>query len=91
MRGAPAEVVTHSALDMSKTALQAKVFCLERRIEVLTAVMRLLLVLVRVMGSRLDRRRLPDGSSDKAAILTAVERALPMIGSRAIQFLYTTE
>ena len=59
---------------MSETALQAKVFHLERRMEVLTAAMRVLLVLVRVMGSRLDRRRIPDGK-DKAAILKAVERA----------------
>ena len=62
----------HSALDVSETALQAKVLHLECKVEVLTAVMRLFLVLVRVMDSRLDRRRLPDGS-DKATILTAVE------------------
>ncbi len=82
MRGAPAEVVTHSTLGMSETGLQAKVFQLERRVEILTAAMRLLLVLVRVMDSRLDRRRLPNGT-DKAAILKAVERASTTIGSTA--------
>ena len=75
-------MVTHSALGMSETALEAKIFFLERRIEILTSVMRLLLVLVRVMDSRLARRRLPDGNN-KAAILKAVERASTTIGVRA--------
>ena len=80
-RPAP-EVVTHSTVGLSDAVLQAKVFDLEHRIEVLTAVMRLLLVLIRVMDSRLDRRRLPDGD-DKAAILRALERTSRTLSLRS--------
>ena len=76
------EVVTHTAVGLSDPGLQAKVFDLERRVEVLTAAMRLLLALVRVMDSRLERRRLPRGE-DKAAILRAVERTSKTISLRS--------
>ena len=75
-------MVTHTAVGLSDPGLQAKVIDLERGVEVLTAAMRLLLALVRVMDSRLERRRLPRGE-DKAAILRAVERTSKTISLRS--------
>ena len=65
-----------------RSSAAGQVFDLEHRIEVLTAVMRLFLVLIRVMDSRLDRRRLPDGD-DKAAILRALERTSRTLSLRS--------
>lgn len=82
LRGSATDVVSVRAVTMSEAELQAKMITLEKRIEILTAVMRLLLVLVRVAGLRLDCRRLPDGD-DKVRVLRAVERASSAIALRS--------
>ena len=57
-----------------EAALRARVAELEHRISMLTAVLRLVLALLRVSGFRLELVRLPEATS-KRAILSAVERA----------------
>jgi putative transposase len=57
-----------------EAALRTRVAELEYRIAMLTGVLRLVLAVVRVLGSRLELARLPDAGS-KRNILNAVERA----------------
>lgn len=57
----PPDTVAADTIELNSVRLQAKIARLERRLEILTAVMSLLLALLRVSGFRLDRRRLPDG------------------------------
>ncbi len=54
--------------------LRLQVLKLERRVQVLLGVVRLLFVLVRLFGLRLDSPRVPSGET-KSAILAAIERA----------------
>ena len=50
----PTEVISIDAASMSKAELKAKIVRLERQCEVLRVVVRLLFVLIRVTGGRLD-------------------------------------
>ncbi|UJR83202.1 Hypothetical protein I5071_52680 [Sandaracinus amylolyticus] len=59
--------------------LEQKIARLELRAARLQAVVRLLVVLVRSMGLRLDGVRVPDGGTN-ARILAAVDRATPTLG-----------
>jgi hypothetical protein len=54
--------------------LQAEVIRLRQRDEVLSAIARLLFMLLRLAGVRLDETRIPDGAA-KEKILTANDRA----------------
>ncbi len=53
------------------TDLQREILKLRRRIEILQALVRLLMCVVRLSGFRLDNGRLPDGL-DKARVLRAI-------------------
>ena len=55
-------------------ALRVRILKLERRIQLLLSITRLLLLLVRLFGFRLDSQRVPSGKA-KSTILGAFERA----------------
>jgi len=60
LRGDDRDVVSCDVLNMETVALQAEVVKLRRRISVLVTIVRLLVVLVRLSGARLEGRRLPE-------------------------------
>ena len=74
LRGDFKPVVGTEALSKTQIELHRRLGKLERRNQVLLAVLRLLLALVRVSGCRLTGERLPTGKA-KANILRAVEAA----------------
>jgi len=67
-------VVTTDLFGRDEQQLRARVLKLERRVELLLGILRLLFVLVRLFGVRLDSQRVPSGES-KSSILGAIERA----------------
>ncbi len=75
-----AEVVTVDIVDMGRVALQQEVLALRQRVERLVALLRLVVVLLKVSGFSLGCARLPDGVR-KISLLRAIERsrsALPL-------------
>ena len=74
-------VVTAEVLDLDHVRLQHEVLQLQQRNRKLRAVLRLLLTLVRVLGGRLDRKRLPEGTA-KVSVLQAIESAQPELSLR---------
>jgi len=67
-------VVTADLFAQDEPQLRAEVLRLERRVQVLLSIVRLLLVPVRLSGYRLDSLRVP-ASETKATILSAIARA----------------
>ncbi len=68
------DVVTTEIFAKDELALRARVLRLERRVRVLLGIVRLLFVVVRLFGLRLDSQRVPSGET-KSSILAAIERA----------------
>jgi hypothetical protein len=66
-----APVTTSAVFDDGELQLRARLVKAERTLLVLRAVLRLLLVLIRMRGARLSDARLPEGK-DKARIVSAV-------------------
>jgi hypothetical protein len=75
--------VTVDAVDMDGTQLQREVLQLRRRIQKLTALLRVLLVAFRISGYSLSRLRLPEGGN-KRSLLQAVERSRSALPLRAL-------
>ena len=76
----PAHVVTAEVFDREPHDLDREVLVLRRRVAQLSALLRLLVVLLKACGISLRQRRVPDGLR-KATLLRAVERsrsALPL-------------
>src|SRR5712692_9381824 len=73
LAAAPTVVVCLEA-DLTEPELRQEVLKLRRRVQKLTALLRLVLALLRTSGVRLTEERLPDGS-DKIRIMRAVDRA----------------
>src|SRR5664279_3080888 len=71
-------VVSTQVLALDQLELQAEVLALGRRIKFLLAIIRLVFLLVRLSGFRLDTKHLPDGAS-KRSILDAVAHATKAI------------
>ena len=71
---APTVVVCLDVADLTEPELRQEVLKLRRRVQKLTALLRLALALLRTSGFRLTEERLPDGR-DKFRILRAVNRA----------------
>ena len=71
-------VVTMEPLDQDRQHLLESIAKLDRRARVLTAVVRLLLAILRVSGFSLAGRRLPD-SAAKADIIRTIESAQPCL------------
>ena len=67
-------VVTTELFAQDEQALRARVLKLERRVQLLLGIVRLLFTLVRLFGFRLDSQRVPSGEA-KSAILAAIGRA----------------
>ncbi len=67
-------VVTADVLDMDAVRLPAEVLKLRRRVRMLSAIVGLLVALLRAVDVRLDRTRLPEGAA-KTRLLRAIERA----------------
>jgi putative transposase len=78
IRRGPREVVSASVVVEEAAELRVRVLKLERRIEWLLGMVRLLVGLVRAVGLRLDEERLPSGSA-KGTLLRAVARAVQVI------------
>ena len=68
---------------MSMPELRQEVLKLRRRVQKLTALLRLALVLLRTSGFRLTGERLPDGRA-KVRILRAVDQARQYLALRAL-------
>lgn len=73
-RRGPRDVVTSELCSAEAAGLRSELVKVRRRERLLLAVCRLLFVLVRVLGARLDLRRLPE-KGDKAKVLEAISRA----------------
>jgi putative transposase len=71
-------VVTIEPLEQDRQHLLDSIVRLDRRARVLAAVVRLLLLLVRLSGFSLAGRRLPDGAA-KADVLRAIRSAQPVL------------
>jgi len=78
-----AEVVTVDMVDMDLIALQNEVLVLRRRVEWLVALLRLLVVLLKVTGASLNYTRIYDGSS-KVSLLRAIERSRSVLPLRTV-------
>jgi putative transposase len=74
LRRRPRAVVTLDVVTKDTIELQAEVIRLRQRNEVLSAIARLLFMLLRLAGVRLDETRIPEGAA-KAKILAAIARA----------------
>ena len=80
---APTVVVGLDVADLTEPELRQEVLKLRRRVQKLTALLRLALALLRTSGFRLTGARLPDGRA-KMRILRAVDRAREYLPLRAV-------
>jgi putative transposase len=80
---APTVVVCLDLADLTEPELRQEVLKLRRRVQKLTALLRLVLALLRTSGFRLTGARLPDGRA-KRRILRAVDRAREYLPLRAV-------
>ena len=80
---APTVVGCLDVADLTEPELQQQVLKLRRRVQKLTALLRLVLALLRTSGFRLTEERLPDGRA-KTRILRAVDRAREFVPLRAL-------
>ena len=71
-------VVTTELFAQDEQQLRAKVLKLERRVQLLVGIVRLLFVLVRLFGIGLDSQRVPTGEA-KSSVLRGIERATKRI------------
>ncbi len=78
-----AAVVSAEVLDMDTRALQKEVLRLQKRVVVLRAFLRLLVVLLRVSGFSLDKTRLPEGDR-KHKLLRAIDRSCSVLPLRSV-------
>lgn len=76
-------VVTVDALDLDATQLQREVLQLRRRVQKLIALLRVLLVALRMSGYSLSQARLPEGSN-KRSLLRAIERSRASLPLRSV-------
>jgi hypothetical protein len=67
-------IVTSELFAQDEQALRARVLKLERRVQLLLGIMRLLFAVVRLFDFRLDSQRVPSGEA-KSTILGAIDRA----------------
>jgi transposase InsO family protein len=77
------EVITLDSLDMDAAQLQREVLRLKTRIRKLIALLRVLLVVLRMSRFRLNQVRLPDGN-DKRALLRVIEQARSALPLRSV-------
>jgi hypothetical protein len=78
-----AQVVTVEALNMDATELQREVWRLQTRIQKLIALLRVLLVVLKVSRFSLNPTRLSDGK-DKRSLLQVLDRARSTLPLRSV-------
>jgi putative transposase len=83
LRKTPTVVVSLDVTNQKTAELQREVLELRRRVKKLTALLRLVVVLLRTSGFRLTHQRLPDGRA-KVRILRAIDHVCPLVPLRAI-------
>lgn len=83
LTSACAAVVSAEVVAMDTSALQREVLRLQKRVAILRAFLRLLVVLLRVSGFCLDRTRLPEGDR-KQMLLRAIDRSCSVLPLRSV-------
>jgi len=78
-----AEVVTVDIIDMGRVDLQQEVLALRARVERQVALLRLVIVLLKVSGVSLAYARLPDEAT-KVSLLRAIDRSRSVLPLRAV-------
>ena len=78
-----AEVVTVDVVDMEVVDLQQELLALRARVERLAALLRLVIVLLKVSGFSLAHARLPDGVT-KISLLRVIERSCSALSLRTV-------
>ncbi len=78
-----AEVVTVDVVDMNAIHLRQELLALRKRVQRLVALLRLLVVLLKVSGFSLATARLPDGAR-KCALLRVIDRARSVLPLRVV-------
>ena len=78
-----AKVITVDVVDMDVRRLQQEVLALRERVELLLAMLRLVVVLLKVSGVSLANARMPDGAG-KASLLRAIDRSRSVLPLRAV-------
>ena len=78
-----AEVVTIDVADMNNLQLQQEVLALRKRITRLVALLRLVMVLVKIAGSSLANARMLE-QAEKHKLLRAIERARSVLPLRIV-------
>ena len=77
------EVVTIDVVDGDNLRLRQEVLALHKRVERLVALLRLLVVLLKVSGFSLSRVRIPEGTA-KQTLLRAIERSCSVLPLRVV-------
>jgi putative transposase len=83
LREPNAEVVTVDVLNMNALRLQQEVLQLRARVQKLTALLRVVLVVFRMSGYALNQARLADGSA-KRGLLRAIDRSRSALPLRSV-------
>ena len=77
------EIVTHEVFDLDDLQVRRRILNLERRLRIVTAIMVLLLALIRTFRIRIDYERLPDGQS-KQKLLRVIDRAYKVLQIKSV-------
>ena len=80
----PAEVVTLDIVDMDVVDLQQEVLALRARVDRMVALLRLVVVLLKVSGFSLACARLPNGAT-KISLLRAIKRSRSALPLRTVR------
>jgi hypothetical protein len=80
IRRGPRPVVSADVLAMDCAELQAEVLALRQRVRFLLAIIRLVFLLVRLSGFRLDSQRVTDGETKRSilAAIASAQKAIPL-------------
>ena len=78
-----ADIVTVDVVDLDVLRLQQEVLALRERIEWLVAMLRLVVVLLKVSGFSLSSARIPDGAR-KVSLLRAIDRSRSVLPLRVV-------
>lgn len=83
LRNKPQDVITHEMFNRDAQQLQHEVLKLQKRCKRLICIIRLLVVLIRVVGIKIDFSRFPDGSR-KNKLLHTIEKAKPHLPVKSV-------
>ena len=84
LTSARAPVVSAEVVDMNAKALQRELLRLQKRVTILTTLLRLVFALLRVSGFSLDNSRLADGDR-KQRLLRAIDRSCSVLPLRSVR------